>query len=78
MTLYHTALFELNGCCADVSGHGCARLDLDPAGGDHISENFAGDDQIADLNVANLIDLTFIRRLEDSGFMSQLQARYRE
>ena len=34
--------------------------------------------RLADLNVANLIDLTFIRRLEDSGFMSQLQARYRE
>lgn len=31
-----------------------------------------------DLNPANLIDATFLKRLEDSGFFAQLQARYRE
>ena len=34
--------------------------------------------RLADVNVANLIDITFIRKLEESGFFSQLQARYRE
>jgi ABC-type nitrate/sulfonate/bicarbonate transport system substrate-binding protein len=34
--------------------------------------------KFADINVANLIDTTFIKKLEESGFFSQLQARYRE
>lgn len=31
-----------------------------------------------ELNPANLIDSSFLKRLEDSGFFAQLQARYRE
>lgn len=34
--------------------------------------------KLADVNVANLMDSSFLRRLEDSGFLAQLQARYRE
>ena len=34
--------------------------------------------RLADVNPANLMDTTFIRRLEESGFIAQLQARYRE
>jgi NitT/TauT family transport system substrate-binding protein len=34
--------------------------------------------RLADVNPANLMDTTFIRRLEESGFLAQLQARYRE
>jgi hypothetical protein len=30
------------------------------------------------VKAANLVDLTLMRKLEDSGFFSQLQARYRE
>ena len=34
--------------------------------------------RLADVNVANLIDVTLMRKLEDGGFFTQLQARYRE
>ena len=34
--------------------------------------------RLADVNLANLMDTTFMRKLEESGFMAQLQARYRE
>jgi ABC-type nitrate/sulfonate/bicarbonate transport system substrate-binding protein len=34
--------------------------------------------RLGDLNPATLIDLTLIRKLEDSGFFAQLQSRYRE
>jgi ABC-type nitrate/sulfonate/bicarbonate transport system substrate-binding protein len=34
--------------------------------------------RLADVNPANLMDTTFIRKLEESGFLAQLQARYRE
>ena len=34
--------------------------------------------RLAEVNPANLIDTTFMRKLEESGFMAQLQARYRE
>ena len=34
--------------------------------------------RLADTNVANLMDTTFIRKLEESGFITQMQARYRE
>jgi ABC-type nitrate/sulfonate/bicarbonate transport system substrate-binding protein len=34
--------------------------------------------RLADVKAANLVDLTLMRKLEDSGFFSQLQARYRE
>jgi NitT/TauT family transport system substrate-binding protein len=34
--------------------------------------------RLADVNPANLMDTTFMRRLEESGFIGQLQARYRE
>ena len=34
--------------------------------------------RLADVNGANLVDLTLVRKLEDNGFFSQLQARYRE
>ena len=34
--------------------------------------------RLADVNPANLMDTTFMRKLEDSGFMAQLQSRYRE
>jgi ABC-type nitrate/sulfonate/bicarbonate transport system substrate-binding protein len=34
--------------------------------------------RLADINPANLMDTTFMRRLEESGFFAQLQARYRE
>ncbi len=34
--------------------------------------------RLADVNVANLIDLTLMHKLEDSGFFNQLKTRYRE
>jgi ABC-type nitrate/sulfonate/bicarbonate transport system substrate-binding protein len=34
--------------------------------------------KLADVNPATLIDNSFLRKLEDSGFLAQLQARYRE
>ena len=34
--------------------------------------------KLADVNPASLMDSSFMRRLEDSGFLAQLQARYRE
>jgi ABC-type nitrate/sulfonate/bicarbonate transport system substrate-binding protein len=34
--------------------------------------------RLADVNAASLIDLTLMRKLEDSGFFAQLQTRYRE
>jgi len=34
--------------------------------------------KLADVNPGNLIDSSFMRRLEDGGFLTQLQARYRE
>src|SRR5262249_15413982 len=34
--------------------------------------------RLADVNPATLMDTTFIRKLEESGFFAQLQARYRE
>ena len=34
--------------------------------------------RLAEVNPANLIDTTFMRKLEESGFMAQLQDRYRE
>jgi ABC-type nitrate/sulfonate/bicarbonate transport system substrate-binding protein len=34
--------------------------------------------RLADVNVTNLVDTTLIRKLEDSGFFTQLQTRYRE
>jgi len=34
--------------------------------------------RLGDLNPASLIDTTLIRKLEESGFFSQLQSRYRE
>jgi NitT/TauT family transport system substrate-binding protein len=34
--------------------------------------------KLADVNLANLMDSSFMRKLEDSGFLAQLQARYRE
>jgi NitT/TauT family transport system substrate-binding protein len=34
--------------------------------------------KLADVNLASLIDGSFLRKLEDSGFLAQLQARYRE
>ena len=34
--------------------------------------------RLADLNPANLMDTTLMRKLEESGFLAQLQARYRE
>jgi len=34
--------------------------------------------RLADVNAANLVDLTLMRKLENNGFFSQLQARYRE
>jgi NitT/TauT family transport system substrate-binding protein len=34
--------------------------------------------KLADVNLANLMDSSFMRKLEDSGFLTQLQARYRE
>src|SRR5262245_4959999 len=34
--------------------------------------------RLADVNAANLMDTTFMRKLEESGFLAQLQARYRE
>lgn len=34
--------------------------------------------KLADVNTASLMDSSFVRRLEDSGFLAQLQARYRE
>jgi len=34
--------------------------------------------KFADINTTNLMDSTFMRKLEDSGFIAQLQARYRK
>lgn len=34
--------------------------------------------KLADVNTASLMDSTFIRKLEESGFFAQLQTRYRE
>jgi NitT/TauT family transport system substrate-binding protein len=34
--------------------------------------------RLADVNPANLLDTTFIRKLDESGFLAQLQARYRD
>ena len=34
--------------------------------------------KLADINTASLIDSSFIRKLDDSGFFAQMQARYRE
>jgi hypothetical protein len=34
--------------------------------------------RLADINLVNLMDISFMRKLEESGFMAQLQARYRE
>jgi ABC-type nitrate/sulfonate/bicarbonate transport system substrate-binding protein len=34
--------------------------------------------RLADINPATLMDITFMRKLEESGFLAQLQARYRE
>ena len=34
--------------------------------------------KLADVNTANLMDITFMRKLEETGFLAQLQARYRE
>jgi len=34
--------------------------------------------RLANINPANLIDSTFIRKLDESGFIRQLQARYWE
>ena len=34
--------------------------------------------RLAEVNPANLMDTTFMRKLEESGFLAQLQARYRE
>ncbi|MFZ1988512.1 MAG: ABC transporter substrate-binding protein [Alphaproteobacteria bacterium] len=34
--------------------------------------------KLADVNAASLVDSTFIRKLEESGFIAQLQASYRE
>ena len=34
--------------------------------------------RLAEVNAANLMDTTFMRKLEESGFIAQLQVRYRE
>ena len=34
--------------------------------------------RLADVNPSNLMDITLMRKLEDSGFLAQLQARYRD
>jgi hypothetical protein len=34
--------------------------------------------KLADVNPVNLVDSSFLRKLEDSGFLAQLQGRYRE
>ena len=34
--------------------------------------------KLADINTASMIDSSFIRKLDDSGFFSQMQVRYRE
>ena len=34
--------------------------------------------RLADVNPANLVDLTLMHKLEDGGFFTQLQSRYRE
>ena len=34
--------------------------------------------RLADMNAASLVDITLMRKLEDSGFFTQLQTRYRE
>jgi hypothetical protein len=34
--------------------------------------------KLADVNTASLMDSTFMRKLEEAGFIAQLQAHYRE
>jgi hypothetical protein len=34
--------------------------------------------KLADINTASLMDSSFIRKLDDSGFFTQIRARYRE
>ena len=34
--------------------------------------------RLADVNPANLLDVTLMHKLEDDGFFNQLQSRYRE
>ena len=34
--------------------------------------------RLADVNPANLMDVTFMRKLEENGFLAQLQSRYRD
>jgi hypothetical protein len=34
--------------------------------------------KLAEINTASLIDSSFIRKLDDSGFFTQMLARYRE
>jgi NitT/TauT family transport system substrate-binding protein len=34
--------------------------------------------RLADVNPANLMDATFLRKLEENGFLAQLQSRYRD
>jgi len=34
--------------------------------------------KLADINTASLIDSSFIRKQNNSGFFTQMQARYRE
>jgi len=34
--------------------------------------------KLADIKTANLIDSSFMRKLDDGGFFTQMQARYRE
>ena len=34
--------------------------------------------KLADVNPASLMDSSLIRKLDDSGFFAQMQARYRE
>ena len=57
-----------NAALQDQDGFGAS------VAGVHALRNAAG----ADINPATLMDTTFMRRLEESGFIAQLQARYRE
>jgi hypothetical protein len=34
--------------------------------------------RLADVNPANLMDATLVRKLDEGGFLAQLQARYRD
>jgi hypothetical protein len=34
--------------------------------------------RLAEINPATLMDITLLRKLEENGFIAQLQARYRE